>query len=215
MTAKTHGMHEVADEILESAGLTPEDVADLPTHGTLLVPPRPLMRVHDSNWPQLAVSRSYFEGAFTGDMEGVAPQVPLVAHEPEPQADQWGMDDEFSIPALDHKGASLAVNNDALDIDGDGGWDLDADLTAELHAETGAIVAEDSGLAIPVAGQSEAEIWCQNSPLAADHVAAGAFESAMQVRLMDGQYFRAAWIEEWIGIICWVGSWIDLWHSVC
>ncbi|KAK3810656.1 MAG: coatomer protein alpha subunit [Linnemannia elongata] len=181
MTAKTHGMHEVADEILESAGLTPEDVADLPTQGTLLVPPRPLMRVHDSNWPQLAVSRSYFEGAFTGDMEGVAPQVPLVAHEPEPQADQWGVDDEFSIPALDHKGASLAVNNDALDIDGDGGWDLDADLTAELHAETGAIVAEDSGLVIPVAGQSEAEIWCQNSPLAADHVAAGAFESAMQL----------------------------------
>jgi coatomer protein complex subunit alpha (xenin) len=175
-------MHEVADEILESAGLTPEDVADLPTHGTLLVPPRPLMRVHDSNWPQLAVSRSYFEGAFTGDMEGVAPQAPLVASEPEPQADQWGMDDEFSVPAVDHKGASLAlIHNDALDMDGDGGWDMDADLAAELHAETGAIVAEDSGLAIPVAGQSEAEIWCQNSPLAADHVAAGAFESAMQV----------------------------------
>ncbi|KAI8597622.1 Coatomer, alpha subunit [Dissophora ornata] len=58
---------------------------------------------------------------------------------------------------------------------------MDADLAAELHAETGAIVAEDSGLTIPVAGQSEAEIWCQNSPLAADHVAAGAFESAMQL----------------------------------
>ncbi|KAF9927332.1 hypothetical protein FBU30_003331, partial [Linnemannia zychae] len=184
LTAKTHGMYEVADEILESAGLTPEDVADLPTNGSLLVPPRPLMRAYDSNWPLLAVSRSYFEGAFTGDMEGVAPPVPIVAHEPEPQSDQWGMDDEFSIPAVDHKGASLAViDNGALDIDGDGdgGWDMDADLAAELHAETGAIVAEDSGLAIPVAGQSEAEIWCQNSPLAADHVAAGAFESAMQL----------------------------------
>ncbi|KAG0285098.1 hypothetical protein BGZ98_005661, partial [Dissophora globulifera] len=182
LTAKTHGMNEVADEILEAAGMTAEDVADLPTHGTLLAPPRPLMQVHDSNWPQLAVSRSYFESVFTGDMDGVAPQAPLMANEPEPQVDQWGMDDEFSIPSLEHKGASLApVMSDALDMDGDGGWDMDADLAAELHAETGAIVAEDSGLTIPVAGQSEAEIWCQNSPLAADHVAAGAFESAMQL----------------------------------
>ncbi|KAG0300831.1 hypothetical protein BGZ99_003631, partial [Dissophora globulifera] len=150
LTAKTHGMNEVADEILETAGMTAEDVADLPTHGTLLAPPRPLMRVHDSNWPQLAVSRSYFESVFTGDMDGVAPQAPLMANEPEPQVDQWGMDDEFSIPSLEHKGASLApVMNDALDMDGDGGWDMDADLAAELHAETGAIVAEDSGLTIP------------------------------------------------------------------
>ncbi|KAF9204235.1 hypothetical protein BGZ49_005548 [Haplosporangium sp. Z 27] len=182
LTAKTHGMTDIANEILEESGLSPEDVSDLPSQGTLLTPPRPLMRAHESNWPLLAVSRSYFEGVFTGDMEGVAPQVPLVASEPEAQVDQWGIDDEFSIPALDHKGASLApIGNDALDIDGDGGWDLDADLAAELHAETGAIVAEDNGLTIPVAGQSEAEIWCQNSPLAADHVAAGAFESAMQL----------------------------------
>ncbi|KAG0224121.1 hypothetical protein BGX31_008182 [Mortierella sp. GBA43] len=181
LTAKTHGMHEIAEEILESSGLTPEDVADLPTQGTLLVPPRPLMRVHDSNWPQLAVSRSYFEGMLSGDMEGVTPQAPLAA-EPEPQSDQWGMDDDFSIPAVEHRGASLApMASDGLDLEGDGGWDLDADLAAELHAETGAIVAEDSGLTIPVAGQSEAEIWCQNSPLAADHIAAGAFESAMQL----------------------------------
>lgn len=176
-------MHEVAEEILQSAGLSPEDVADLPSHGTLLVPPRPLMRVHDSNWPQLAVSRSYFEGVLSGDMEGVVPQTPLAASEPEPQADQWGMDDDFGVPAVEHKGASLAIGaSDGLDLEGDGGWDLDADLAAELHAETGAIVAEDSGLTLPVAGQSEAEIWCQNSPLAADHVAAGAFESAMQVK---------------------------------
>src|ERR1700744_1982972 len=93
MAARTHGMHDVAEEILESSGLTAEDVADLPTHGTLLVPPQPLMRVHDSNWPQLAVSRNYFEAAFTGDMEGVAPQAPIISHEAEPQADQWGMDD--------------------------------------------------------------------------------------------------------------------------
>ncbi|KAG0326510.1 hypothetical protein BG004_002959, partial [Podila humilis] len=182
MTARTHGMHDVAEEILESSGLTPEDVADLPTQGTLLVPPQPLMRVHDSNWPQLAVSRNYFEAAFTGDMEGVAPQAPIVSHDPEPQVDQWGMDDEFSIQAVEHKGASLSLHAaDTLDVDGDGGWDMDDDLAAELHAETGAIVAESSGLTIPVAGQSEGEVWCQNSPLAADHVAAGAFESAMQL----------------------------------
>ncbi|KAF9921386.1 hypothetical protein BGZ65_010387, partial [Modicella reniformis] len=140
------------------------------------------MRVHDSNWPLLAVSRSYFEGMLSGDMEGVAMPAPLSSAEPESQADQWGMEDDFGAPAVEHRGASLApIANDGLDLDGDGGWDMDADLAAELHAETGAIVAEDSGLTLPVAGQSEAEIWCQNSPLAADHVAAGAFESAMQL----------------------------------
>ncbi|KAF9570131.1 hypothetical protein EC968_002149 [Mortierella alpina] len=119
LTARTHGFYEIADEILESS-------------------------VHDSNWPQLAVWRSYFEGAFTGDMEGVAPQAP-VAMDPEPQEDQWNMDDEFSIPALDHKGASFApIGNDPLNMDSDGGKDIDADLAAELHAETGAIVAKDS-----------------------------------------------------------------------
>ncbi|KAF9541273.1 hypothetical protein EC957_003288 [Mortierella hygrophila] len=117
-------MSEVVEEIQENAGLTPEDVTGLPTRGILLVPPRPLMRT------QLGVSRSYVEGTFTKDMEGVAPQAPLVANEPELQADRWVMEDEFSIPTLDHKGASLAVNNGALNIDGDGSWDLDADLTA-------------------------------------------------------------------------------------
>ncbi|KAI8357229.1 COPI alpha subunit C-terminus-domain-containing protein [Mortierella sp. GBAus27b] len=150
LTARTHGMNDVAGEILQSSGLSPKDVSDLPTHGTLLVPPRPLLRVHDSNWPQLAVSKSYFE-------------------------------------AVEHRGASLApIESHGLDLEGDGRWDLDADLAAELHGETGAIVAEDCGLTILVAGQSEAEIWCRNSPLAADHVAAGAFESAIQAPQLVG-----------------------------
>ncbi|KAF9394329.1 hypothetical protein BGZ94_006704, partial [Podila epigama] len=135
----------------------------------------------------LAVSRNYFEAAFTGDLEGVAPPAPVIQqHEPEAPADQWGMDDDFSIPAIEHKGASLSLHaTDALD-DAEGGWDMDEDIAAVLHAETGAIAAEATGEAIPVAGQSEAEIWCQNSPLAADHVAAGAFESAMQTDEDEG-----------------------------
>lgn len=107
---------------------------------------------------------------------------PPTISEAEPLADSWGMDDDIGAPAVEHRGASLApIESHGLDLEGDGRWDLDADLAAELHGETGAIVAEDCGLTILVAGQSEAEIWCRNSPLAADHVAAGAFESAIQL----------------------------------
>ncbi|KAG0214172.1 hypothetical protein BGX31_001147 [Mortierella sp. GBA43] len=110
-----------------------------------------------------------------------------VGQEAEPLADSWGMDDDIGAPAVEHRGASLApIESHGLDLEGDGRWDLDADLAAELHGETGAIVAEDCGLTILVAGQSEAEIWCRNSPLAADHVAAGAFESAIQAPQLVG-----------------------------
>ncbi|KAG0232011.1 hypothetical protein BGW42_008522 [Actinomortierella wolfii] len=185
MTAKSNGYEEVAQEILEEAGKTPEEVADIPIYGAPLNPPQPVVRISDSNWPLLAVSRSYFEGAFTGELDGIEPPPQMMPTATESQADnQWDMEDDFAIGAVEQRpaGASLtAMVGDAADIDADGAWDLDADLAAELHAQTGAIAAENEGIVAPVAGQSEAEIWCQNSPLAADHVAAGAFESAMQL----------------------------------
>ena len=64
LTAQTHGLVEEAESILAVAGLTPEDITDLPTNGQLLKPPTPIIRQIDSNWPLLTVSRSFFDSAF-------------------------------------------------------------------------------------------------------------------------------------------------------
>jgi len=71
----------------------------------------------------------------------------------------------------------------------DGGWELDAvegDTHLEAADEEVSPVVEDEDLgAGATPGISETELWVRNSPFAADHVAAGSFESAMQ--LLNGQ----------------------------
>lgn len=57
-----------------------------------------------------------------------------------------------------------------------GGWGLD-----EPESEQQAEEEEEDVGASAVEGVSELDLWVRNSPFAADHVAAGSFESAMQV----------------------------------
>ncbi len=73
------------------------------------------------------------------------------------------------------------------DIDPEeGGWDLDADEPEEsLVHVNGDDVPEDEELGAGAnPGVDETELWVRNSPLAADHVAAGSFETAMQVGIV-------------------------------
>lgn len=71
---------------------------------------------------------------------------------------------------------------DDIDAD-DGGWELDADAVdvEDKDAEMD-LPAEDEDLgAGATPGASETELWVRNSPFAGDHVAAGSFDTAMQV----------------------------------
>jgi coatomer subunit alpha len=70
------------------------------------------------------------------------------------------------------------------DIDPEeGGWELDAGEGVphqDSIDESAAVEEEDIGAgAMP--GVSETKLWIRNSPFAADHVAAGSFDTAMQV----------------------------------
>lgn len=56
------------------------------------------------------------------------------------------------------------------------GWDMGDDLNIEEEANLVDVEGTQTG---PVS--SEAELWSRNSPLAADHVAAGSFDTAMQL----------------------------------
>jgi coatomer subunit alpha len=73
---------------------------------------------------------------------------------------------------------------DEIDPD-EGGRELvaDGDADSEPDANQHAFVAEEEDLgAGATPGVCETELWVRNSPFTADHVAAGSFETAMQVR---------------------------------
>lgn len=65
------------------------------------------------------------------------------------------------------------------------GWDLDVgeEEPAAVAADEAVEEEEEDLGAGATPGPSETELWVRNSPLAADHVAAGSFETAMQVGL--------------------------------
>ncbi len=96
-------------------------------------------------------------------------------------------------PAYVNGDAAAAVNSalDAWakeeevhdDVDPEeGGWELDADggeFQDAIDAPSADVEEELGAGATP--GPNETELWVRNSSLAVDHVAAGSFETAMQV----------------------------------
>jgi coatomer protein complex subunit alpha (xenin) len=177
LTAKTNARDDLALEILEAAGLTEADVDDIPSYGTsALKPPSVLTSTTDSNWPSVSVAENFFDRALAnGHLEGGT-----VAAYPN------GIDaaGTAASSALD----AWAKEETQEDIDPEeGGWELDADGGATTEAAGDDEVAQeedkDLGAAGAALGVSEIELWVRNSPFAADHVAAGSFETALQVRL--------------------------------
>ncbi|KAL7324145.1 hypothetical protein PS15p_210699 [Mucor circinelloides] len=200
MTAKTHGLTEQAEAILAAAGKTEADIElpDMPDQ--LPSTPKPVTQLEDPNWPLLTVSKSFFEGAFVQQQQqqqSQKPGAPISApsfnyddqiDNIEEAGGDWGDDDDLGIasskPALDND--LLGTPNDDEfeddDLNGDGGWDDDDDIKAELDAEMGHVAAKETAeFVAPAEGVNENAVWAQNSGVAADHIAAGSFETAMQI----------------------------------
>ena len=74
LTAKTNGLDDVANEILEAAGLTEEDIADVPTFAASSLKPPPVVTpTTDLLWPSLSTGESFFDRALAnGQLEGGA-----------------------------------------------------------------------------------------------------------------------------------------------
>lgn len=170
MTAKTNGLEDEAEAILAESGLTAEDVVDVPIDGESLTPPKPVHITSDTNWPTLPVAQNFFDAALAGNMLAQAPKEIAEQTNGVDAMGDWGGDDDLGFDG--NVAADEAEEGD--------GWDMDADLKEQLEAE-GAIEADVGGPGEDVAGMNESELWTRNSPLAADHVAAGSFESAMQL----------------------------------
>ena len=164
--------------------MTEDDLPPPPQNSghSSLAPPPVTFPQAESNWPIKNLGESFFDRALAnGSTEGFVGQDPsssTAANGGGDQLDAW---------------ANEEINGDGVDgadgeADEDEGWDLDADVVAAPEADDDQngmdVDAVDADLSEGVsAGVAENEMWVRNSPLAADHAAAGAFESAMQVSL--------------------------------
>ncbi|KAI9497530.1 coatomer protein alpha subunit [Zychaea mexicana] len=194
LTAKSRGLTEEAEAILAAAGKTESDISLPVTPADLPSPPKPVVQLEDPNWPLLTVSKSFFEGAFAKEQNGAvnsvaAPSFSYDEGDIEEAGGAWGDDDndDFGITST----SKQDDGNDLLDLNGradglddgeeGGGWDLDDDIKADLDAEISQAAAQATAeFVAPTPGTNESNIWTQNSPLAADHIASGSYESAMQ-----------------------------------
>lgn len=201
MTAKANGLTERAEAILAAAGKTEEDInLSSVSLNPSISRPTAITQLEDPNWPLLTVSKSYFETAFTNSVDDGSNNL---ATGPTFKFDdsvdtmgeiggEWGADDDV----LDLAGGKSNMNGDDLFDAGDqepldfggeeedgGGWGLDDDdIKGDIDAEISRVAAKESAEFVPpTSGSSESAQWIQNSPLAADHIAAGSFESAMKV----------------------------------
>jgi coatomer protein complex subunit alpha (xenin) len=163
MTAKSHGLDEEAASILETSGLS-EDQLTVPKMGEPLSIPQASVMTHVSNWPVKSTSSTAFEKVLLGQEGGEDELAPTNGYD---EADLL----ESDTPAQNNGG--LEETEEDGDVEG---WDMGEDVEAEAESDFVNVEAVDAG-----AGSSEADKWARNSPIAADHVAAGSFETAMQL----------------------------------
>lgn len=142
-------------------------------HSTLAPPPI-LYDQSGSNWPIKNLGESFFDRALAnGGVDAAAAAGDAAANGAAEQLDAWAVDEDLGA--------------DDEEVAEDEGWDLDADVIAAEeedkddfqdapNGQDGADLSEGVQQ-----GVSEDDMWMRNSPLAADHAAAGGFESAMQV----------------------------------
>jgi len=171
LTAKSNGFDGLAAEILESAGLVETDIEDIPKIGTsTLRPPVVVTSTETVTWPTISQGENFFDCALANGALESGVESTYVDGDANTAAssalEAWARDEEIheEIPPEE------------------GGWELDVDEEgANVNEAVAEEVVEEELGAGATPGADETELWIRNSPLAADHVAAGSFESAMQV----------------------------------
>ncbi|KAN0034721.1 hypothetical protein ACTFIV_001253 [Dictyostelium citrinum] len=199
ITASIHGLTEKAESIgnlITADGKS--QLPQLPKQSYLLVPPSPInCNPNELNWPLLTTTKSVSDvmgaGAINGENRfGVENQQSTSA----PSGD-WE-DDEDIFNEGKQKQSSQQQKSDGdweedILIDdgnngGDGGWEDDDLKGLEKIGTDGFNNKQNDHVALfvpPQPGPSFSMIWARNSQFAVDHIAAGSFESAMNI--LNGQ----------------------------
>lgn len=174
-TAATHGLHDIAERLAAELG---DDVPSLPEgkSPSLLMPPSPILCGGD--WPLLRVMR----GIFGGGLDNADKHV---QEEYEDAADAgWGDDSDIvDVENMPNGDTSIVLEGgDEHEEYEEGGWDLeDLDLPPENDTLKTANNSRSSVFVAPTPGMPVNQIWIQKSSLAAEHAAAGNFDTAMRL----------------------------------
>ncbi|CAL0302546.1 unnamed protein product [Lupinus luteus] len=179
ITASVHGLHDVAERLAAELG---DNVPSLPEGKapSLLIPPSPVMSGGD--WPLLRVMRGIFDGGFENKGRGVADE------EYEAADADWGEELDM-VDADDLQNGEVAAvldDGEVAEENEEGGWEMeDLELPPEVDTPKASINTRSSVFVAPTPGVPVSQIWVQKSSLAADHAAAGNFDTAM--RLLNRQ----------------------------
>ncbi|WVZ03591.1 hypothetical protein V8G54_024397 [Vigna mungo] len=180
VTASVHGLHDVAERLSAELG---DNVPSVPKGKvqSLLIPPSPVSCGGD--WPLLRVMRGIFDGGFNNTERDADDE------EYEAADGDWGEElDMVDVDALQNGDVSAILDEVevAEEDDEEGGWDLeDLELPPEADTPKASVSSRSSVFVAPTPGMAVSQIWIQRSSLAADHVAAGNFDTAM--RLLNRQ----------------------------
>ena len=175
IAARVHGLHDTAERLAAELG---DNVPTLPEgkSPSLLMPPSPVTCSGD--WPLLRVMKGIFEGGLETVGRNAEEE-----YEEATDAD-WGEDLDIVDVENMQNGVINAVleDEDVHEENENGGWDLeDLELPPEIDTPKIAGNARSSVFVAPTPGMPVSQIWIQKSSLAAEHVAAGNFDTAMRL----------------------------------
>ncbi|KAG5518110.1 hypothetical protein PMAC_003296 [Pneumocystis sp. 'macacae'] len=164
-TAKTYGLMSHCDSILKEAGVTENDIK-IPS-GEILLPPKPLYKTFEANWPLKPVTHTWIEKA-------LSEQFNLITIDDQ----HSNYNDINTMSNLNNKSNAQYDQKDITPENLDEGWNIDDDIVINTETQSD----EDFEIETDIStGIKETDLWIRNSPLAADHIAAGSFQSAMQL----------------------------------
>lgn len=182
LTAATHGLVEECEEIKVQFNLDSEKLPAINPNAKLLRPPVPILK-NESNWPLLTVSKTLFEGAAARNDGGGSS---MAAADIGDLGEEGGWGDSDLV--LDED-AGFGDGEEKLEIDEEGGgWDVgddDLELPADLDVGPMPTGTGEDYYAPPTRGNSQSQVWCNNSQIPVDHLVAGSFDSA--ARLLNEQ----------------------------
>lgn len=187
LTAKSHGLQEeceaVKSAMLEIDPDFSEDSLLALDNPSFLLPPVPILQLMELNWPLLPsnepslkeISRNLPEEPPLSQTTGVSQN----------DAHPWAEDDD-DFGFSDAQSRSRNNTMDHADVTAGAKWDHDLDFGEDdldiSHGDVDAnAVVSSNFVAAPTVGVSPQRHWVNNSSVAADHVAAGSFETAMKL----------------------------------
>ncbi|XP_030549540.1 coatomer subunit alpha-2-like [Rhodamnia argentea] len=179
-SASVHGLQDVAERLAAELG---DSIPSLPDgkRPSLLMPPIPV--ICGGDWPLLRVMKGVFEGGLDNVGKGTA------GEDEEGVEGDWGEElDMVDANGLPNGDVTAIMDDDEAGEENkeEGGWDLeDLELPPEAETPRASVSSRQTVFVAPTPGMSVSQIWIQKSSLAAEHAAAGNFETAM--RLLNRQ----------------------------